>query len=197
MKVLKKAKYKVYDWLNFERLPDSDGYKFEVYPEEDLDTADYAILFYSLFRKYKDKIMIRTFHPEGSWGNFCLDVWDINKDEYDYSPEGKSEPTSNYLQMLIDSEIEPEYNGFCKCLDWDKFLVIILDCIFKHTAIYSLMFYIPKTDVVFYFHHTHSFGVYYRKLNNDVLYILERIKEEGLKIENTNDKRLEISSAGS
>ena len=78
-------------------------------------------------------------------GDFCIDIWDIKNDDYDYSTKGKSEPTAKYLQMLMDNNIEPEYVGICKCLDWNTFLPVILNCILAHTAPYSPMFYVQKS----------------------------------------------------
>jgi hypothetical protein len=43
---------------------------------------------------------------------------------------------------------------------------------------------------MFYFHHTGSIGVYYKELNETIKYIIKKVKERGLKIENTNDDRL-------
>lgn len=185
-KILEKydiEKFKGFNWLNFDYLPDSKGSKFELYFDESRDlTSKFILLFYSLFKPFLGEILIQTFRPEGIWGNFCIDVWDFDSDKYDYSFHNKSEPTSNFLKMLSENEIEPEYSGYCRCLDWDKFLPIILNCIISHKAPYSLMFYIPNQKLVFYFHHTASFGFYYKELSEGVKYIMERIEIENLDI---------------
>ena len=145
MKIIEKYKkkdFKGFSWLNFYHLTDSDGYKFEVYITEPDDiVSDLILAFYSLYKPFVKEILISEYRPDGQWGDFCLDTWDIENDQYDYSPENKEEPTASYLAMLKDSEIEPNYSGFCKCLDWDKFLSITLNCVAQHTAPYSMMFY--------------------------------------------------------
>lgn len=190
MRLLEKTRFNAYSWLNFESLPDSKGYKFELYPNSDLNITELVLLFYSLFKKFIDGLQIGQFGKNAEWGDFCVDTWDLHHNRYDYSPEGKSKSTSAYLNMLIANEIEPDYNGFCKSLNWEKFLPIILDCILSHTASYSVMIYAPNDEFVFYFHHTGSIGVYYKELNNGVMHIIEKAKAEDLEIKNTNDERV-------
>lgn len=194
MKVVKKYRsddFQGFDWLNFDYLPDSEGYKFEIYFNESKDLVSQSILFfYSLFASFLNDLLIKIFGQAGEWGNFCLDTWDMDKDSYDYSPDNKEEPTASYLAMLRDSQIEPEYTGFCECTDWDKFLYITLHCVMSHKAPYSMMFYVPNHELVFYFHYSGSLGVYYRKLNVGVRHIIERAKAEDLEIKNTNDENV-------
>ncbi|HBF19170.1 MAG TPA: hypothetical protein DDW81_03675, partial [Cryomorphaceae bacterium] len=76
------------------------------------------------------------------------------------------------------------------CENWDKFLYIALHCIMSHNAPYSMMFYEPKNEFVFYFHHSGSLGIYYKELNNGVKSIINKAKEENLEITNTNDDRI-------
>ncbi|MEM6817138.1 MAG: hypothetical protein AAF600_22555 [Bacteroidota bacterium] len=92
--------------------------------------------------------------------------------------------------MLKDSEIEPQYTGFCECTDWDKFLYVTLHCVMGHTAPYGMMFYVPNHELVFYFHHNGSIGVYYRKLNDGIKHIIERARIEDLEIKNANDENV-------
>ncbi|UII22647.1 hypothetical protein [Fulvivirga ligni] len=194
MKVVKKYSsndFKGFDWLDFDYLPGSKGFKFEVYFKEPKDLVSKSILiFYSLFRSFLDDVLITTFGQDGEWGNFCLDTWDIENDRYDYSPHNKKEPTASYLSMLNDSGIEPEYNGYCKCINWDKFLYVMFHCVAQHTAPYSMMFYEPKNEFVFYFHHSGSFGIYYKDLNSSIKKVIRKVQEENLEIKNTNDKRV-------
>lgn len=193
MKVLKKCNnsFSGFTWLNFDNLPKSEGYKFEVYiPEPDDIVSDLILNFYILYRPYLDEILISEYRPDGKWGDFCIDTWDIENEANDYSPDNKHEPTASYLAMLRDNNIEPEYTGFCKCLNWDKFLYVTLHCIIKHAALYSMMFYVPNQQFVFYFHHTGSFGIYYKELNEEVKNILYKIREENLEIKNASDKRI-------
>ena len=190
MKLLEKINFEAYDWLNFESLPNSHGYKFELYDNSESGIGEFILLFYSLFKKFINDLHIGQFGSKAEWGDFCIDTWDIQNDRYDYSPEGKCKSTSAYLSMLIENEIAPNYTGFCKCHNWDKFLSIILDCIFNHTATYSVMIYVPTYEFVFYFHPTKSFGLYYKELNDGIKHIIEKAKVEGLEIKNANDKRL-------
>lgn len=190
MRLLDKTQFDTYNWLNFESLPESNGYKFELYPDSDLDTAELVLLFYSLFGQFLNDFRVGQFGGDTSWGDFCIDTWDLHGDRYDYSPNGKSESTSAYLNMLIGNEIEPEYTGTCKVLNWDQFLPIVLDCILSHTAPYSVMIYNPNYDFVFYFHHTSSLGFYYKDLNEGVQHIIERAKMEDIEIRNSNDERI-------
>ena len=40
MSLLEKTEFNAYDWLNFESLPDSQGYKFELYSKADLSITE-------------------------------------------------------------------------------------------------------------------------------------------------------------
>ena len=197
MKIIRKHlsdDFEGFDWLNFDYLPDSEGYKFEVYFEGVKDLVSQSILFfYSLFQSVLNNVLIKNFGQDAEWGNFCLDTWDMEHENYDYSPHNKEEPTASYLTMLKDSEIEPEYKGFCECTDWDRFLYITLHCVMSHVAPYSMMFYVPDQEFVFYFHHNGSIGVYYKRLNDEINKIIERVRIEDLEIKNANDENL-ISS---
>ena len=186
MRILRKIKsFDTYRWLDFSNLPNSDGCKFEIHNEDiEVDTSEFIMLFYSLFGNYLDDLIVGQFGEKSSWDDYCIDTWDHKNDRYDYSPKGKTPSTAAYLKMLIDNNIEADYTGFCKCLNWDSFLPIIINCLVSHAAPYSIMTYISDKDVVFYFHHTGSFGVYYKELNDPVKYILERVEHEGLKISN-------------
>ena len=192
MKIIEKYQPKNlinFDWLDFNYLPDSEGFKFEIYFKDSKNLVTQSIsFFYVFFYVFLNDILVRTFNPAGKWGNFCLGTWDIHNDRYDYFPDNKDEFTASYLAMLLDNEIEPNYSGFCKCFDWDKFLYVILNCIMEHKAPYSLMFYVPNHEFVFYFHHSGSLGIYYKQLNDAVKSIIQKVKKEGLEIKNTNDK---------
>lgn len=189
MLIIRKTSFQAFNWLDFDDLPKSKGYKFELYNDCEIAIDEFILQFYSLFKKFTTEIQIGQFGVDSKWGDFCIDTWDFENDKYDYTPENKTQSTSNYLKMLIENEIEPEYKGFCECMNWDEFLPIILDCILKHTAPYSLMFYIPSYNIVFYFHHTGSFGVYYKQLNEGVKHIIERSKKGELEIKNWSDSK--------
>lgn len=193
MKILRKVssnRFNGFDWLNFDYLPDSEGYKFEIYLDQIDNLVPYFVShFYSLFGQLSDELVIGTF-ANCMWGDFCLDTWDVQNDRYDYSSSNKGEPTASYLDMLHDSEIEPNYQGYCQCVDWNIFLYVTLSCVIKHTAPYSMMFYAPTYEFVYYFHHSGSLGVYYREFNDEIKMIIRKAKEENLEINNTNDARI-------
>ncbi len=194
MHIIEKTPFVAFSWLNFDSLPNSDGYRFELYSKHGLGIDELALMFYSLFHDFKDEIRIGQFGINSNWGDYCIDTWDIVNEKYDYTIDNKSLSTSDYLNMLSQNKIEPEYTGFCKCLNWDKFLPITLRCILDHTAPYGLLFYIPRCNLVFYFHHTGSFGVYYKELNDEVRRIVEKAKLEKLEIANSSDDRIIKSS---
>jgi len=185
MRVLKKNNSEnniVFDWLNFDYLPNSDGFKFEIYFDDKLDdlVAESILVFYLLFKSSSDNILIKPFGENSKWGDFCLDTWDIENDLYDYSTENKNEPSISYLKMLRENMIEPEYSGYCECNDWDKFLYITLNCVMRHIAPYSMMFYDFRNEFVFYFHHSGSIAIYYKDLNDVVQKILKKATEENM-----------------
>ncbi|MFZ6014586.1 MAG: hypothetical protein ACOYXT_29875 [Bacteroidota bacterium] len=192
MRVIEKVNFEAFNWLNFESLPDSNGFKFELYPKTEGTIDGLMLVFYDLFGRLKNDLVIGQFGIDSRWGDFCIDTWDIENDRYDYSPGDKSESTSNYLRMLAENEVNAEYTGFVKCRDWDKFLPVILDCVLSHTAPYSVMVYAPDHELVFYFHHTGSLGVYYKELNNEVRCVLQKAKEEDMEIVNYTDGSLKF-----
>jgi hypothetical protein len=184
LKVLNKSLNTGLDWLNLSLLSNSDGYKVELYPSTEVNLSDYLILFHQLFSSFKDEITIGQLGHDPEWGDFCLDTWDIKNDKYDYSAENKTEASAKYLQLLIDSEIEFEYKGFCTCDNWDEFLPIITQCIIKHTAPYSPIFIIPEKDFAIYLHHTMSFGIYFKQENDSLKRILSQASKNNLIVKN-------------
>src|SRR4051794_23587828 len=114
---------KIYDqnsplsWANLDYLPDSNAARKEIYLIDDSDVLSGLIyLFYSLFGDAKERLIIF----DNAWWDFCLETWNPEKNEYNYSLEDKSEETHAYLKMLTDSGIEVGYSGSCKCKDWDS-----------------------------------------------------------------------------
>ena len=194
MKIIEKfnSEFEPFEWLNFDYLPDSAGYKFELYPKEETSISEIMMLFYSLFKSFLPDFVIGQPIPMASWGDFCIDTWDVNKDNYDYSIENKSEETADYLKMLVGNEINPEYTGLCFCHKWDVFLPIVLKCILSHKAPYSIMLYSPTNSFVLYFHHTGSFGVYYEEFNEAIKNVLSRIDTERCVLKNYTDDRIKM-----
>ena len=157
-----------FSWVRLEYLPDSEGSKREIYlTKENLSFTDLVDMFHYLFKDFEDELLIYNF----SWWDFCLDTWNPNTNEYDYT--NKSFETQQYLNMLIDSNIEIGYAKSCKCLDWNYFLPIILNCIIKNIAPYSPIFYSKNKNFFFYFHSTFSIGFYYKEESEFVDRILD------------------------
>lgn len=160
-------------WANLNNYTESKAYRKEIYLKNDVNIIDGLLdLFYSLFNKYKTDILIY----DSSWWDFTLETWNFQIDTYDYSIENKSKEAMDYLQMLYNSKIEKGYSGVCECLDWEKFLQIILPCIISHKAPYSPIFFNVKEDFFFYFHYSGSIGIYYEKNNNAISQILNCAK---------------------
>lgn len=186
---LTKTDFQPFDWLDFEMLTNSDGYKFEIYPSNSNSSENLFSIFVKLFGRYSDELIIGQF-ADAEWGDYCIDTWDLENEKYDYSPVGKSAQTSRYLKLLSDNEIEPSYKGYCKTFDWDTVLPVFLECVLNHVANYSIMIYSPSNEFVFYFHHTNSVGVYYRDSNKAISDIVSSALDEGFQIENSNDERI-------
>lgn len=161
-------------WANLKPYSESKAFRKEIYTHaESNEEEELAMLFHHLFGPLKDGINIY----DSSWWDVCLGTWDVQKDTYDYSPEGKSPETAAYLTMLADADIPPDYSGCVQCLHWDEFLTIILRCVISHAAPYSPIFYSEADQLFFYFHHTGSIGLYHEKESEVVKGILERAAE--------------------
>ncbi|MDX2048321.1 MAG: hypothetical protein SFU87_16140 [Chitinophagaceae bacterium] len=172
MRILEKVKAKniPFSWVNIDYLPDSIAKHKEIYLVDEHNKVEGLIfLFYSLFGDLKDDIVI--FHQ--SWWDFCLDTWNFQKDEYDYEVATKSLETQKYLSLLFESDIEVGYSGCCKCKDWNKYLLIIIECIVSHQAPYSPLFFDLKNEFFFYLHHSGSVGIYYKEENEIIKRLLE------------------------
>lgn len=161
-------------WVNLDYLPDSKGYKIEIYlKDEHLLSEGLILMFHTLFQNVLEDIRVYN----TSWWDFCLDTWDFNSDNHNYELEGKSIESTEYLIMLQKSNIDEGYSGICKCENWDKFLSVILACILTHQAPFSPIFYNEKNDFFFYFHHTGSIGFYFKSENEEIskmLHIAEK-----------------------
>jgi len=186
LKTIVKTSKKGLQWLDRSHLSNSDGFKLELYPTIEIQVSEYLGLFNSLFSNFYDQIIIGHLGEEPSWGDFCLDTWDFKNDSSNFSLEGKSPSSALYLQLLINSEIEFDYSGFCACKNWGDFLPIITQCIVEHNALYSPVFIIPEDDIAFYMHHTLSFGIYFTEENSTLKAILEKASQNSLIIKNSN-----------
>ncbi|HEX7847221.1 MAG TPA: hypothetical protein VF476_15580 [Chitinophagaceae bacterium] len=176
MKIINKITHNnfPFDWVNLDLYSESKAGKKEIYliKNEDL-VEELIILFYTLFNGGKGIYVYND-----AWGDFCLDTWNASKDTYDYDLEGKSDETREYITMLKVAGVEIEYSGSCECLNWDKFLHIVLKCIVSQLAPFSPIFYDEKNDFFFYFHHSGSIGIYYTKKNKEINRIFEIAKDE-------------------
>jgi len=180
-------------WLAFEAFLNSDGYGFQLYFPKKHRTTNHelSIVFQRVFGSFLNKMEISLLEPQiggGGWGDFCLDTWNFEEDTYDYDPRGKSRSTASYLKMLQASNIEPSYNGLCRCNDWDHFLSVTVACVMNHKAPYSFYFYCLPHQFIFYFHHTRSFGVYYHRFNEAIMKIFNGARANKLELYNWNDK---------
>jgi hypothetical protein len=163
-----------FEWINFDFFPKSNGIGKEIYlKNEENSIEDLIILFYAMFGSLKEEIIIYN----KSWWDFCITTWNPENGEYNYEIYNKPEETRQYLKLLAQSEIEKKYNGFCSCVDWDKFLFIILKCITTHQAPYSPIFCDIKNNFFFYFHYSGSIGLYYNKYDSRIEKLL-KIAEE-------------------
>lgn len=158
-----------FEWVNTSSYRDSNAFRCEIYLKNQQDMLDSLItLFYSLFGKFKDKLLIYN----KSWWDFCLDTWDIEKDEYNYDLRGKSDETQEYLKILKEAKLPLGYSGCCTCTDWDRFLSVMLTCIISHRAPYSHLFCEPDSKIFFYFHYTGSIGIYYKEESSVIKHLL-------------------------
>lgn len=164
-----------FEWADFSSYRNSNAFRKEIYLKNQENKLESLVLmFYTLFKNQKGELKIYN----KSWWDFCIDTWDVHTDEYNYEPEGKSDESKDYLQLLKDSHIALEYSGFCKCENWDKFLHVTLQCILNYKAPYSHLFCDFENNFFFYFHHTGSIGIYYKEKNEVVEEILSKANQE-------------------
>lgn len=151
-----------FEWvqLDSEACIDTHGYKVEIYLDKEcFNIEDMKSLFYDLFGSIADELLIYN----SSWWDFCLDTWNIHEDISCYDTKLLSQETVRYLDMLKDSDIPKGYSGSCKCNNWDIYLTVTLACIVKGIAPYGDLIYDSQKQLFFYFHHTGSIGLYYKK----------------------------------
>jgi len=160
-----------FEWLDLTGLRSSNSLRKEIYLDDKGNPAEeLKRFFFSCFGNLKEDIVISN----SRWGYFCLDIWNINDDTYDFSAENSSHETNQYLKMLLDSGIDTEYEGLCICNDWENFLSIVLPAIVNHIAPYSPYFLNKKNEYMFYFHHTNSIGIYYKSENKAIQDIFKK-----------------------
>lgn len=159
------------EWANLESYRKSDAFRIEIYLKEiDNIVEGMVALFYNLFASELSNIIVF----DRLWWDFCLDTWKIAEDQHDYDLSNRSKTSKEYLKMLMESEVEKNFSGCCRCNDWNVFLKTILICIVNHEAPYSPLFIDLENDFFFYFHHTGSIGLYYRRENDVTKNIIEK-----------------------
>lgn len=153
-------------WANLEALRKNTCPRKEIYLKDSDDVLnDLIYLFYKLFGECKEQLLVY----DKLWWEFCLAVWNIEKDEFDFDINTKSENCGAYLTLLNESGIPRDYSGCCKCNSWDVFLPVILKCLLSHEAPYSPRFVNAKDEFFFYFHHSGSIGIYYKTAENKTI----------------------------
>lgn len=164
-----------FSWADLEFYPNSNAIRKEIYIINfEYEISELALLFYTLFGTRKEEIVIY----QKSWWDFSLESWNIQTGESDYSLNNTSPETKDYLEMLIDNDIEIGFKGFCTCTDWDSHLSKVLPCILYHQAPYSPLYLDLQNEYFFYFHHTGSIGIYYKRGNAYIESLFK--KAEGL-----------------
>lgn len=99
------------------------------------------------------------------WWYECLDVVDANNLVYDFNKESISIQTRKYLKTLELSNIDIEYKGLCHCSNLNQFTDILYQCVVTHVMPYCPKYVFQDNEIVLYFHHTDTFGVYMDELD--------------------------------
>jgi hypothetical protein len=169
-----------FSWVDYDYYPNSHGFKVELHCKKDEGyVSSMLTLFYRLFGEESSDIVIGQPFPGVEWGQFCIDTWNFDSDSPNYDFENKSAETVRYLNFLLESRIEFNYQGLCGCNDWRAMLLVVLECIISHKAPYSLLFYNLEGEYFFYFHHSFSIGLYYKEKNQSIADLFDRISADG------------------
>ncbi len=172
-----------YNWIDYDFLPNSKGNRIELYFDDGEELSEYVQMFYYVFGHVMDDIKIGMHGLNGNWWDYCIDVWDFENDKFNYSSDNMTESSRRYIDFLKSNCIESNYTGLCKCNNWNAFLPITFNCILDHSAPYSHMYAVEQSDMLFYFHHSGSFEIYYKSQNKAVDRITEVALSEGFRIE--------------
>lgn len=160
-----------FKWIDLDDLRESNGYRLEGYLNSNYTIEHLILMFYDLFGACKNDLVIY----ESGWGDFCLDTWNVHNDTYDYSLENKTAESKEYILMLQESNIAPNYVGCCSCNNWDKYLYTTLNCILNHVAPYGQKIFHLNAEFFFYFHHSYSMGFYFKEKNAIIDNILKKL----------------------
>lgn len=189
-KILYKTDFKPFDWVDIDQLADSKGEYMEIYSDDQEGLESFRNLFFELFQSFTDQLTIGHLGRETRWGDFCIDTWNIHTDSFDYSVEGKDKNSAKYLHLLNESDIEPEYAGYCGCRDWSNLLKVLLPCVISGIAPYSPLIYSFEHQFMFYFHHSLSIGLRYLEYNFALDGILKKSLLMGNRIEKVSQERV-------
>lgn len=160
-----------FEWINLKDYPLSKGNRVTFKIKSEINIIDETIrMFHYIFSGIKEELNVYNEH----WGDFCLDVWNIQSDVYEYNKNSLSKETQAYLNMLEKSGIEKDYTGTCKCNNWDLFLPIILRCVVNHIAPYSPLLYSVTGNFFFYFHYLGEIGLYYKECDKTIKEIIHK-----------------------
>lgn len=160
-----------FEWLYLTDLRKSNSLRKEIYlGDKGNPVEELKAFFYSCFGNLKDNLIVWN----GKWAYFFLDTWEIDSDNYNLSIENSSKETARYLKTLADSDIDTDYEGLCICNDWEELLSIIIPAVVNHSTPYSPYFLDKKNEIMFYFHHTNSIGIYYKSENEIIQQIFQK-----------------------
>lgn len=177
MNILEKTSSpKDFDWFDYNDYPASVARRFEIYSRDDsiLNEVVFKKLALEILCYNSVDIKIGLSIKDSIWGGFTSDVWKMKENDFVFYPFGElSNQTERYLKLLIDSQIDFEYKGFCQANDLSAFIDVIADCVINNIAPYSPLFFQESTQTIFYLHHTFSLGCYTKSL--DMARILEDI----------------------
>ncbi len=166
------------DWFSPTDPTSSAGHKIEIdFVAAEMDSAvSFSEVFLCLFGTFAAGFFV---HIRGTWGDFCLDTWDPSDESYDIDSSKLSEPTRGYLNFLHHSSIALDSEKDYHCINWKGLFDILEPCILNHVAPFSPYIYSLELNMVCYFHHSHSVGIYYLSETPQVKQILEVATKEG------------------
>ena len=173
-----------FSWLTLiDNKPDCN--KFEVSWDHLGDDIDvYQKVLNLIFKSDIQKLVVGPCVPGFSWNDFA-NVY--------YEPENFVKPTLihpefdniyeiNFMNMMVDNNIEYDYCGYCKINKWDDFIQLVLNVILNVGGTDSLKFYNKDDQYCFYIHYTCSIGIYYKVINESIKNILKVCEELKLKV---------------
>jgi hypothetical protein len=156
------------DWFDFDEPMKSNATKIELYLSDIISGNLQIVLlkkvFFEIFAGKLDSIYITQEKINADWGGLPLDVWVLQDNEFIFDNSGEiSDISRDYLSYLDQSHVEYDYQGVCKCNDWQRFLNIIIPGVLNQIFIYSPKILDVENNMILYFHHSGSIGIYFNK----------------------------------